>query len=466
MSERADYKLRHGVFGMLGSFWSKQLSAESKTQARTLAATAGSSERLQRLDSTVNYLSSARRVTVENETFNFIDGDFCYVGQDFLAYARTELEAADGAEFTFSRRDPLRPGTSSSSTPRPAVLSSLSAEFVASVRKEVSDGKVAFSNVSDVFLIPIPKNLTPVTITSRVPGLTLVAGIDFTAHDGYIALRDNPAELLSSGSVVMPLAILELDPPNSYSLRADSHRYGNTFLAKYSSKSGSIRAFRQAAAEYAGIWVIERDDVVLSKKVTSISVTYVMMSAGVVVVDYPHEPLSVGQGCAAGLIVSRRFDMIDRASSAHSALIAGNTRVLTSGVSLDGVLSVKGLSFFPAGNVRVNYAEISLDGRCHARLHVSGPPVAVSKFWSQQAQQERDTGVYLSDALGLSEQTPEIFVDLGQLLEALYGDSLLLVVLAAHTSKIDKRLLEFIRREKPLGCVVLTCLISSSSGLS
>lgn len=456
MSGRADYRLRHGVFGMLGSFWNRQLDAASKDQARTLSVVSSSAERLQRLDSVVNYLSSSRRVTVEDATFKFVDGDFCYVGQDFLAYVRTELDAPDGSSFTFSRRDVANIGSSDSTQPRPNVLAALSAEFVATA------ADAEFSPVSDVFLLPIPRHLTPVLIASRLPGVTLVGGVDFTAYDGYIAMRDNPAEVLTPGYVSMPLAILNLSAPNSYTLRADGQRYGNTFLANYDARAQSPRAFKQAAAEYAGLWVIEEDDSVLAKKNLGDALVYVMAQAGVVVVDYDHDELLIGEDCRRGRIVAKRFEIEDRTSTRYHQMLLDTIGGLDAPVLLDGVMAVKGLSFSHGEDVMVDSVEAGAGGVYHARLHLDGDTAALQSFWAMQRDQEKLTGVYLSDLIGLNDSTPVKHIDFHTLLEAYYGDKLLLVVVDEQSPAIQKRLMEFLYQSKPVGCVLLTCTIPAT----
>ncbi len=456
MSGRADYRLRHGVFGMLGSFWNRQLDVDSKQKAIALSVASSSAERLQRLDSAVNYAAASRRVTVEDATFKFMDGDFCYVGQDFLAYVRMELDAPDGTKFTFSRRDPAYPGLSDSTQPRPHTLSALSAEFVATATS------TEFPSESDVFLLPVPRELTPVIIASRLPGVTLVAGVDFTAHDGYIAMRDNPAEVLTPGFVTMPLAILNLSAPNSYTLRADGHRYGNTFLINYDARSQSPRAFRQAAAEYAGLWVVETDDVVLAKNKTGDTIFYVMANAGIVRVDYPHNELYIGEECFRGRIVAKRFDIDDRVSTQYFQMIADSAGGMGAPVSLDGVLAVKGLSFMPGQLVLADHTEVGDGGRYHARLHVTGDVDSLQDFWDMQRDQELLTGVYLSDEIDLNAGQPTRNIDLGALIESYYGDRLLVVVVDEQPEAIQNRLMEFLYQSKPVGCVLLTCTIPAT----
>lgn len=441
---KADYQLRHQLLGKIGSFWSLQVDDVTKRRVRSLVTTASSSGELQRLDVVAGTAAGVRSVIVSDVSFDFMDGDFVYVGRDFEAYSRFE---AGG--LTFVRRD-IAAGVA------PAVhehkLASVSSEFVA-----VASGE--FDGSFDCYLVPIPHNLSPIVISSRLPGVFLVAGIDFTCHEGYIAMRDNPAEVLPIGPVTVTTAEMLIGSHNSYPLAAPEVRSGNRRIVDFYRKTQSIRAFRLAAAQYCGLYVFDHADRVLYAKADGAAMTYILANAGVVSISYPHYKLSVGQNVPAGHVVSLRFDFLEYREHGPGYLTEA-AQHNGAAVSLNFISPVKGIFWSVQEPVLADYVETGYGGRPHARLHLTAHPESLQEFWDTQKRHELATGQYLSDVLGLTAQNPEVEnVDMGQLLESFYGDRLTLIVANELPAEMQRRLQDFLMEHRPTGCALLYSVI-------
>jgi hypothetical protein len=420
-----------------------QVDRTTKDRVRSIVGVAASSGELQRLDAVAASAADVKSVIVSDTSFYFTDGEFAYVGRDFESYARF---SANGV--TFVRRDIA---TEPVSLLKPHALATAAAQF-----EVVGAGQ--FDGSYDCYLLPVPRGLSPIVIASRIPDVYLVAGIDFTCHDGYIALRDNPAEVLAPGVVRVVTAELHLSSPNSYVVASPEIRRGNRRIADYFRKSQSIRSFRLAAAQYCGLYVFDEDDRVLYAYADGVTATYIMANAGVIRLAYTHRRLNIGQFVPAGFVVGLRFDFLEFREHGYGMLQAAKNSGAR--VSLDFVSSVAGIAWIPERAVTVNYVETTA-GKPHARLILNGSEQALREFWDAQKRHELATGLYLADALGITSDTP-IVVDMDTLLENFYGERLTLAVCDQLPTEMQKRLKEFLHEHRPTGCALLYAMVPGS----
>ena len=418
-----------------------QVDQTTKDRIRSIVGVAASSGELQRLDAVAASAADVKSVIVSDTSFYFTDGEFAYVGRDFEAYSRF---SANGV--TFVRRD---------ITAEPASLLKPHALATAAAQFEVV-GAGQFDGSYDCYLLPIPRELSPIIIASRIPDVYLVAGIDFTCHDGYIALRDNPAEVLAPGIVRVVTAELHLDRPNSYVVASPEMRRGNRRIADYFRKSQSIRSFRLAAAQYCGLYVFDYDDRVLYAYSDGVIMTYIMANAGVIRLAYTHRRLNIGQVVPAGFVVGLRFDFLEFREHGYGMLQAAKNSGAK--VSLDFVSSVAGISWIPESTITVNYVDTTA-GKPHARLLLNGTEQALQEFWAAQKRHELATGLYLADELGIASTTPTAVVEMDTLLENFYGERLTLAVCDQLPTEMQKRLKEFLHEHRPTGCALLYAMV-------
>ena len=447
---KTDYQLRHQLFGRLGSLWSRQVDSTTKTRARNIVAAAGNAPTLRRLEVAAAGTLAQGKVAVEDATFRFVDGDFAFVGQSQTDYTHVTAHPSDDGEITsLALRDSS--GATVETLPTPTSLAALTADFL---RLSIGAEETLQSGC-DWYLIPVPEELTPTIIVSK-DGDHLVSGIDFSAHKGYIATRENPATVFPSGIVRVASGMLEVTAPNSYVMGAPVVRKCGKYLAEYMRKTQSLDSFCRAAAEYCGMFVFQEADVVLASISVPGGAVYVMAGAGPVRIDYLHTPLAAGQEIQPGHIVSARLEIATEATHPTLDFVASDTG---EDISLDGVLPIKGLSWTPRTRVLADYVEVAIGGTPHLRLHFNGSEEALQALWDTQRRHELATGVYLYDEIAQGAES--LLVDVGALLQSYYGPQLVLLVANVPDAQMYDHLMEFVNDCKPAGVALLTSVIGS-----
>jgi hypothetical protein len=412
---RADYQLRYAVMGMLGSFWSRSVTDATKDQARAVVSLAANAAGLQRSETPMRKLVSSRRAVVENVTVTYLEGEFAYTGPNPHNFWRSSY-VVEGVSYPVVRLEP-----------------------------EGYQGEPRYA-------VPIPAGLSPVVIATRQADRSLVCGIDFESSPGYITLRESPGDLFFAGSFTVLSGYQDLPLPYNYPLHLNGSPRGHAFVAAYYRGAGSVASFERAAAQAAGLLVLEQDDKLLhTRQLTATIVRYVFAVGGAEDVDYPHAPLVTGREYPRGYIVSAGFRITSPGGAGWLRRASG-----AGTVSMDGVLPVKGLSL-PDARIHVDYSAVDASGRPHARLYFAGEYSARVALWEAQKQHELLTGVFLADMLGINSSVPTALVDFHTILENYYGGRLLLLRpgLDAAPAAYRQRLDEFVAREKPLGSVML-----------
>ncbi len=444
---KADYQLRHQLFGQQGSMWEHQASPEARTQIRGIVKEGGSAATLTELDQIAAGAINSDRVLVEDVYFRFVDGNFAVVGRHQREYSHTEATLDDGSLLHVA----YRPNTATTSTdPLPTRLARISEDFLAAVLRD--QGTLATGN--DWYLIPVPGNITPLVISGRDPDVYLVNGIDFVARDGYIAMPDDPARTLPIGLVRVYSAYKRVPSPNAYVLAAPRVRRGSKYLMEYAYKSQALVIFKRAAAEYAGLFVFPRADVVLrAVELGTDHWVYSMASAGTVEIRYPHTPLTRDQEVSPGDIISGDFEMIvsDYNGSGDPKQTAG--AAWGGSFSLNGILPVNGLTWDGGAVTLTSTLSDPVTGKPHLRPQFDGDIDELLRFWEFQRLHEAKTGVFLYDYLG--EPALPAVVDFWALLETFYKTQLILVLFGDHGPAINVRLQSFVYEHRPKACNVL-----------
>ncbi len=441
---RADYHLRHTVMGMIGTFWSRSVTDQTKREARALVSLAANASGLQQLETPMRKLISARRVAVENVPVCFVDGEFVYIGPDTMDAWRSEA-LVDGETFRVVRFDPA------STAPVRALLLTTNGRLLVAGGLALTSqpDSAGYRDAEALFVVPVPAGLTPVTIAGR--DTILINGIDFESGPGYIVMRDSPADTFAIGGFTVLQGFLDLPTPYNFTMQLNGAPYGHQFVAVYYRGASSAGSFERAAAQAAGLLVLEQDDTLIHKCPLSPDVTrYVFAAAGPIDVAYPHHALDELVEYPRGYIVSNGFKVA-------TATGGGWLRNAAAGatLSLDGVLPVKGLALHD-GKVYADFLEIT-GGKPHVRLHFAGNASARIALWAAQKAHELLTGVYLSDSLGITPTSPSRMLDFHTLLENFYGARLLLLLPGMEGAPVGflDRLLEFATRESPLNSVLL-----------
>lgn len=445
---RADYQLRHGLLGKVGTMWSRQVDADTRGKARAITEVSGCSDILRDTDTIARYATTGGRIVADNLSFLFVDGNFATTGRNPSDYTHVTAETPEGTTVSLALPAEL---PTTLPTPTPTKIAQLDEEFLAAIADAVLP-------VGDWFLIPIPHHITPIVIESAT-GAMLISGIDFSAHPGYIATRLSPAEIFHPGLVRVVTAYMDLPQPHSFVLGAPVSRRGSKFLIEYARKSQSLVAFRRAAAEYCGMYVFPEPDVILGSVAVGSSVVYVTASAGALRIDYPHGALKQGDFVDAGYVVSPLFEVWSEFVSPSVSLL---TRLSDAGasISLDGALPVKGIYVPQHNKILLDYVDTDpVSGKPHVRIHLDGDPAALAALWERQRQHELATGEFLYDQF-FSEGVAVRSIPFDELMLGYYGPQLAAVLYGGLPASMEALLLRFVSEHRPAGCVMLTASVA------
>lgn len=443
---KADYQLRHQLYGRQGSLWEYQVDDATRTRFRRVVKEAGNAPTLADLDQMAAGALNSDDVEAEDTFFRFSDGNFAVVGQLQRDYTFRTGTLDDGTRLHVAYRGGAA-STSSSAVPTQIAL--ITNDFLRSI--DAADG--TFSTDRDWYLIPIPFNLTPLVIEGRDEDVFLVNGVDFTARHGYIAMTDDPSRVLPQGLVRVSSAKVKVSSPNSFVLSAPTDRRGNRYLAEYAYKTQSLSAFKKAAAEYAGLFVAQEPDVVLDARETAEGVwVYSLANAGAVEIGYEHDHLSLRQELPPGFIVSGKFDVVTSRYNEGVNLKQLAASNWDKGIRLDGILPVNGLTWDGQSQVAVD-SVADTGGTPHLRLHFDGDSAVLERFWEFQRLHEQETGVFLYDELGAT--TTSFTIDFWDILETFFGTQLCLVLMADHSPVINVRMWQFLTEHRPQSCNLL-----------
>lgn len=438
----ADYQLRSQALSFAGSFWGSQVTEGTKIKARAVAEASAMAPRLQRLDLVTAHASGRRDVFVEDMLIPFIDGQFAKTGTAFEKFDRVTVTLDESGPTTVSSRNPSALD-GYPVAPKPHAMALIPEAFA-----DLPES----ADLRDRYYIQIPAGVSPIIIKSA-DGSPLTAGVDFDILEGWLVTTEPPGSVFGQGCLHVTLAQVRPAAYNSYVLNADA-RYGNTFVAAYAKATQSIKAFKRAAAEAAGLFVFPSDDMVLYAKEASDNVMlYVFATAGAVTLAYPHQKLKAGDMVAAGYIISNRFDVHSLSSYGYGMMEDISAQLAVSSpeavFNLDGCLPVKGLSWTPGTQVA-----IECDGTL-AKMQLSGSAENLQALWDVQSGIESLPGNYsLADQYGLSDGQ-SVTVSFGSLLESFYAGRLTVMVYDELPAVMEQQLLKFVAENKPTGCVLI-----------
>lgn len=448
---KVDFDLRHKLYGQQGSLWERQVDAPTRDRIRAIVSEAGNAPLLTGLDRVALSTINEERVLVEDTFFRFVDGEFATIGKQQRDYSHRRVTLDDGTQLFVGYR-----GLSGNSSTEaiPNSLARLPADFLRLI--QTSPASLISDQSREWYLVPVPRDIAPVVIQSKLPGDYLVSGIDFLVFDGYIALVDPPADVLPLGVVKICTAYRKTSAANSFVLACPPTQRSNRWVANYTYKTQSIEAYRRAAAEYAGMYVVNTPDVVLNvHTMNETDCVYELAVAGVVRIEYPHKKLSKYQTLQPGHVICAKFDVVcsRRGSDVDSKRQAFST--WNKPISLDGILPVKGLRWDGRQLLVESGGSDPLSNPPleHTRLMFDGPEEALSKLWYLSARRETATASYFHVAIG-SPPLPTS-VDFWEILQDFYSDQLALVIADSHGPVINSRLWRFLVEHKPQACNVL-----------
>lgn len=208
--------------------------------------------------------------------------------------------------------------------------------------------------------MPLAEPIEPLAIHTR-RGLR-VQGTDFSYEDGAVLWNESPHDLLHLPEVLV-LSYREAPPSLwNYTLRLDGVSEAPTEVMRYYRVSQDPKQFERAIAVAAGYTVLP----FTSKLVQVLNGRYTF-EAGVVVADYEHQELPVGNVYPAGTVIG---DMVKVTAAPAGSSDWYRKFDWTQGMSLDALSPFRGL-VVPDGQRRV---ETTTESTAHpGHYHVTAP---------------------------------------------------------------------------------------------
>lgn len=444
---KADYTLRYAAGGLSGSFWAEQVDLDQRPQLAAIASLGGNAAGLTWIETPINQMFGSARSVVENISVSYVEGDVAIITPELLDFWRVELNTTRN-QILHIRYKPLP------ASGEPYRLKIAESSFVVTASGEYLDEDETFTPYNGeqaVYLVPVPQYLTPLVIAGK-DGRVLVSGVDFDVEKNFIALRESPGDVLGAGSFTVLSALQDCQKPFLFPYHIDGNPFGTRWIVDYFRLGRSTASFGRAAAQAAGMLVLqEEDQVVFCTELNTGGFRYVFAVMGVVEVTYPHTRLTEGQVYPKGLIVSDSFEVVEPTPYNDRWIAEERYR---GSFSLDGVLAVKGL-LMPTENVLVDYVEVDAAGVPFARIHLPGDADALQAFWDIQKHHETRTGHRLAIELSISAQFPARYIDFAQLLHNYYGTQIIVLHRSELCDSQRQRLDDFIDRERPAGVVIL-----------
>lgn len=436
---RYDQDITAGALGLSGTFWLRHADSATRMALSGIATSLKAGGVYQPIEAVETYAGS-RVAMVFDTTFLFVDGDFSVLGYDLMAFSHAEVGASISGY-----RDITNPGRSGTGISWSGQLNRLPP-----IEASLSAGH-------DWCVMPCPADLIPTVMAAG--DTVLVRGVDFLSWPGVVAMRDNPAELWNNGVAVVRSGMRLLEDRSAYVQSADRDRRSTAWVVEYMRMSQSLPAFRRAAAEYCGMFVVPCDDLLLSTRTTDEGTVYVFAQTGQILIPYTHNPLSVGSLYHRGYVVTGLFDMFvpDWDVDKFDAPLLTDDPIHLPGAdgtvfSLDGVVPVKGLIWDSGQPVDVTAGAVSpVTGVPYGVWVFGGDAGALTDLNAVQATREDATGRSMYDEYG----TLPVMLDFGMLLSKSLGNTLVACVTDLPPGHMYDLLKEFLLAQHPVGCTVV-----------
>ena len=381
---------------------------------------------------------------VENEIVHFSPKDVAQIGVDLQTRMLVKAGTPAGGIFVL-RRPPDYHLQSAGAIP----LLNENTEYITNERGETiltftsGSEQVSFVLAVDAlyprYVVPLPAGYLPSVISAA--GRDLVVGLDFTLGEDCMVFLEPPEKLFPDNSFLLRSAETSTTAPLSFTLQADGLRSGGRHVARYLRESQSLNAFRLAALEAGGVALTPEAGILQAVKSTGPTARYIFEDF-VVSVSYTHTPLVIGN-------YYEQFHPIGEALQVFGPTGGNWWRALdwSQGLSLDGLCPFSGLTV--SDQITKFY---SVDG--HYRFALQGPAETQAKFWEHVRQSE----VLAGRALGAIVPVSPYLNPIDVIFQYLLGSRAVIVKMDTDAlgGARTKQVLDFIRREHPVGSVIIT----------
>jgi hypothetical protein len=305
----------------------------------------------------------------------------------------------------------------------------------------LSDGNGVTIVISDgeKFAVPIPVDLSPDALITK-DGETMTRGLDFDASRGVLVFDEHPSKFFGD---IIHIKSGWASEPDLFDYRdSATHTPQGHWIRDFFRHNQNVRAFRRAVAVQAGLVVLDREGVLLSKQGS----VYVF-DWGLLEVNYDHDPLIVDRYYERGTVVGP-LEVYGGHGDWWNALDWPNGMPI-------GSLCNMGASVVAPFEMR-RLEAVTHNGNVHPLLTLDGYDGEVDKFHKALWAGERRSGSFVCATLGLNDgdtldvNPVDFFMRYG------FGPSLLRFdIQGAHLVSRKNSILRFIQEHRPVGCRVM-----------
>lgn len=447
----------HAVFGLLGSFWGRSLTPAAKQQARGLVR---SSEKNATQDPLLRAARGLAFGKVDTEGRIGIDvnpASILTLGPDLQARVVTDFQDSSGTKWQIKTVPSY--ASLSSSPGWVAILTEdmrrvLATENGGVLLVPVPDGEASngFSLTGTQWAMPLPYDVRPISFLTK-RGLRVV-GVDFVISGGFAIFSESPFELFDLPVVEVFSRQTDRRSRWLFPLGLDYDSDSAAQAAVLYRGNQSTAQFARAVVASMGYSVLPTDSQLLHVSPFGEGFRYTFDSV-VIYANYPHAPMVIG-AYAAGTVIG---GLVRAVSASNARDLWWRTLDWAEGLSLDALTPLSGI-IAPDNYVQsaTTTESAAHPGHWHSRINLLGDPDTLDKFWKHQEQGEEASGVFLSDALGISGEGATGQVNPLEFFFTHFLDNRGVVVdIARQSGDADRyaAALKFIAREKPVASIVI-----------
>lgn len=450
------------VFGKIGSFWSEKLKGQSRDFAKALISFSKITSATDEVIQSMRNLSNHTHVLMGNLVIPFSPKDVTVLGPDLQKRLVTIYSPEASKRIAFISR--LNAVTESPTAPPNVTLSQAAKECLRlgnsnylslSVSTVDTDPDIYTLTSQDVltpkYLVPIPEELTVIQI--KTPSKVLLCGIDFEQGQGVLILNEQPSSLFPNHKIFVTSGIKKITNLLNYSVAVEPVHGDIGHISAYYRYAQSAKTFEAAVARACDFHVFEKDSLLLRASGNFFKRVY-EFDTGTIVVEYPHEKLTVGTIYNAGTVLGNVIKASDQKDLSEPNWYTK--------FSWSGGISMSALG--PYANVVMPSGFISAYrpvGSVHVRLAVRGNTWDINNYWEQCAAGEIATGQYLKDLPeldGIAEGETKQVNGIDLLFKYVLKEKAWVMQTKGFdfwSAEIKSRFNQFVTREKPFGIVLL-----------
>jgi hypothetical protein len=305
------------------------------------------------------------------------------------------------------------------------------------------------------YALPIPQGQYPTSLRN-IAGRDFALGVDYRQSGNLLIFGcEHPDSLFPQRVIIAPAGWEKTSGLLNYTNKLDGVM-PSTFPGEYYRQNQSAESWLRALAVASGMHVMESAAVIADVETLGRDTFYTTTAGDVHAVDYPHRRHTVGDNLIRGDILGSPLRIYHKRHAGDDSW--WKQLDWSAGLSMDSFCLVKGLTA-PDASVGASWVSTE-DGKYHIRFPLTGTSDAQDAYWNMVWENERVTGKYLNDIVGIASTSQIVPVNPVHLLFS-YGLNESAWVLDRYNfqlwdGKSQRDFSHFFKSERPFGSVMIT----------